>query len=362
MVACLWPFEFHPHNDVVYVPGEQALRFYGLGTAYSREPFPSLPSLSQCNELTIEMTIRPARIFNSGVPCILSFVPEQGPPALVIGAWKKSLVVRLGRPNNAGWKKYREIGIDNVFVAGQTVHLAISFGPHGTTIFVDGRFGRFFPDASLSPVKTPLGRLLLGNSSKGGSLWKGDILALALSDRGLVPTETATGAATGAHPDYIVSNGNLIAHYRLDNMKGNLIPNTSSPGYNIVIPPFFSPLRRTVLEPPRWGVRLSFSSLHDIVLNILGFMPFGFIAMLYVSSAGVIPPRLQSSLVVLAGFLLSLSVELIQVFIPTRSSTLTDLSTNTLGSALGVILYAFVIAVTARNSGSRKLLLRQSWY
>jgi len=340
LVACFWPFEFHPHNDVVHVPG-RGLRFHGTGTAYSRDSFPSLRQLSESGELAVEMTIRPSRIFNSGLPSVFSIAADTGTPALVIGAWKKSLIVRLGRPGNPGWKKYYEIGVGDVFAAGQTVHLVISLGPQGTTIFVDGRFKRSSPAtiANLDASFASLGRLLLGNSPTGGSLWRGEILALALYDRALTLVEIAQGAAAGALPDSLESAGSLIARYRFDKIEGNLIPNTSGPRYDIIIPTYFSPLRRTVLELPGGNARLTLSFLMDIVLNILGFMPFGFLAMLSLGAAAVNSLRRQSTLVVLAGFSLSLGIELIQVLIPTRSSSLIDSATNTLGTALGVLVF-----------------------
>jgi hypothetical protein len=299
------------------------------------------------------MTVKPTRVFNSYLPTILSFTAGEGQPALVIGAWRKSLAVRLGRPESPGWKKYQEIGVDDVFTAGQTVNFVFSLSPRGTTIFVDGKFKGSFPAAYFDASNAPLGRLLLGNSPTGGSLWRGDILALALYDRALTPVEIAQGAAAGAFPQSTATDGRLIANYRFDNKQGNLIPNASGPRYDIVIPTYFSPLRRTILEPPRGGARLTLSAILDIALNVLGFIPFGFLAMLCLDTATAIPTRRQSTVVVLAGFALSLCIELTQAFLPTRSSTLLDLATNTLGAALGVFLHALIGSTTLRKSNFR---------
>lgn len=339
MVACFWPFEFHPHNDVVYVPGEHALRFYGFGTAYSFDSFPSLPALSRSNELTVEMALRPANISNTSLPIILSFAPEVGQPTLVIGAWKNSLIIRLGQPENPKMGKYHDIGVGDVFATGQTVHLVISFGPNGTTIFVDGHPKQSFSDASFDTSTTQLGRLLLGNSLTGRSFWKGDILALALYNRPLTPFEIAQDSSVLSLPDRKESDDGLIARYRFERTQGNLIPNTLSTKFGIVIPTYFVPQRQTVLAPPRGYPLLTFSSIKDLFLNVIGFMPFGILAMMSLSSSTAISPRKQSTLAVSAGFLLSLFIELIQVFIPTRNSTLSDLATNTLGSALGAIVF-----------------------
>jgi len=344
LAACFWPFEFHPHNDVTYVPGEEGLRFYGNGTAYSHDSFPSLSLLSESNELTIEITVRPSCIFNSGAPCILSFSPEQGSPALVIRALNTSLIIRHGLLGNPGGKKYQDIRISDVFTPGHTVHLAVSIGPQGTTIFVDGKSRRFVPGTYSDSSDSTLGRLLLGNSPTGDSLWKGEILALALYNRALAePSETFAGVAVREYLDRMASDGKLIARYRFDKIHNNRILSISAPTYDIIIPTYFAPLRRTVLAPPQGSALLTLSSLKDIVLNVLGFMPFGFLLILILDAANASSPRWRSTTVVIAGFFLSMFIELTQAFLPTRSSSLMDLFANTVGSALGVTLFYIVV-------------------
>lgn len=75
----------------------------------------------------------------------------------------------------------------------------------------------------------------------------------------------------------------------------------------------------------------------DIVNNIVLFMPFG------VGLAWLLTERqkrwtIALILTVMLGMSLSLSVELLQLFLPTRTSTPFDVLTNTLGAGLGAIL------------------------
>jgi glycopeptide antibiotics resistance protein len=51
------------------------------------------------------------------------------------------------------------------------------------------------------------------------------------------------------------------------------------------------------------------------------------------------PTKHTAAIVVLAGFVLSLTIECTQWFLPTRDSDMTDVITNTIGTALGVALY-----------------------
>lgn len=76
----------------------------------------------------------------------------------------------------------------------------------------------------------------------------------------------------------------------------------------------------------------------DIVLNVLGFAPFGFML------APALPARLGRAGAVLAAVLiagaLSFAMEVLQNFLPTRVSSNIDLGCNVLGALLGAILGA----------------------
>lgn len=81
----------------------------------------------------------------------------------------------------------------------------------------------------------------------------------------------------------------------------------------------------------------------DIVVNIAGFIPLGLLAM-----SAMAPNRIsrkktlrQTTLLVLIfGSIISLVIELIQHFwIPGRYSSIYDLITNTLGTAIGIMVY-----------------------
>jgi glycopeptide antibiotics resistance protein len=76
----------------------------------------------------------------------------------------------------------------------------------------------------------------------------------------------------------------------------------------------------------------------DLVMNVLMFVPFGFVYQL-TRPRGAPPdwPR-----VVVLGAMLSGTIETLQLFSPTRYTSLLDLATNTAGAALGAWLFARV--------------------
>ncbi len=102
--------------------------------------------------------------------------------------------------------------------------------------------------------------------------------------------------------------------------------------------------------PPRW-VR------YDIISNLVAYLPFGF----FVALAQ--PRRLPVttlSVTVAVGTLLSLALETLQMFLPTRDASLADLLCNVTGTALGSAL-ALVLSRSPRAKATMSAA-RHRWF
>ena len=86
------------------------------------------------------------------------------------------------------------------------------------------------------------------------------------------------------------------------------------------IPTFFSPRYLTAF---------------DVILNAVAYMPFGALAYLSFRSLG---SPIARAVALCAGF--SFSMEMLQLFVPFRVSSLTDVVSNTVGGAAGALLFA----------------------
>lgn len=82
--------------------------------------------------------------------------------------------------------------------------------------------------------------------------------------------------------------------------------------------------------------------IRQVVLNIIMTIPFGFLFPLTKNK--------KTNLIktILYTFLLSLSIEILQPLINTRSSDITDLITNVLGGIIGYLLYLIFKPLTIR--------------
>jgi glycopeptide antibiotics resistance protein len=116
-----------------------------------------------------------------------------------------------------------------------------------------------------------------------------------------------------------------------------LSPGVGKKGINLVpfkvnavfIKAFFGHGKMSRQTLPRW-----------VYLNLFGnfvlFMPFGFFFAGFLAQSSF---RSSYRVVVLSGCLLSLGLEVFQLFIPTRATDIDDVIFNTVGTCLGVMMF-----------------------
>jgi len=82
----------------------------------------------------------------------------------------------------------------------------------------------------------------------------------------------------------------------------------------------------------------SWSYWKNVMINIGGFVPLGFFFCAYLVSVRRMNRAVLATIVL--GGVVSLTIEVLQAFLPTRDSGMTDLITNTLGTVIGTALYS----------------------
>ena len=249
-----------------------------------------------------------------------------------VGQWRSHLLLGKGIHGKA---TYREMGIRDVLRKDERRFVTITSGVDGSRIYVDGILRESSPRFRLvSMNEKPSGKIVLGNSPTGSEYWTGNLLSLATYDRALTGKEISEHFHGSNKP----GKERPVSLYLFDEHSGTLA-HDSVGNRHLVIPSRFEVLKKTILVPPWEDFQLNRSYLMDILTNILGFIPFGFFfsAYLRVRKPRSIYHVLFISLLIGGG--LSLFIELIQVYLPTRSSQLTDVITNILGTVLGITLF-----------------------
>jgi hypothetical protein len=210
-----------------------------------------------------------------------------------------------------------------------------------TVIYIDGILNKIVPDFTLLPIDNELsGRMILGNAPDGTHAWNGSFFSLAVYNQAVRKAEVLEhyqgdfgGPAMPA------------ALYLFNEHSGELIHDYSGSGHDLMIPPVFQPLRRTVLGMTDKGFFFSRSNLNDIAINIVGFMPFGFLVSAWLRlSKNLSAPRVYG-ISLFFGFCLSLAIELIQIYLPARDSSLMDVISNTMGTVAGILIFKHAFPV-----------------
>lgn len=345
----LTPFSFSPPNRVKSLDDPPGLQFNALGVATSRgsirgaEQFPG-------NSLSIHLMIEPDDEPRSGLGTILSIEDNGRTAPLIIAQWKDSLVVRvrdLARASRGYWE------IDAAgFRAGKTHFVTITSGPtSGTAIYLDGvATGNTRRRAIIRGEETFDGRLLLGCLGNGSAGWRGKLFGLAITSTVLDSDEIA------AQYDRVRSGGfkalresrDLVALYDFDftspgpDREGLLhsVSNQVSDSAlgELEIPLIFAPVRPETFAVPKLRDMKADWFLRDLLRNIAGFFPFGFVAALILIRRRSTRSYVIALQVALLGALLSLGIETVQIALPMRSSSLSDLSLNAIGATIGAVI------------------------
>jgi len=342
LLAGLWPLDFWPENKVRWLQDQNGVQFYGQAMVFTQLPAPySLhPTLYTLHPFSIELWLQPATEESFHIGHIFSILDEQGSERFFVGQWRSHLILGKGIHGKA---TYREIGTRDVLKKGDKRFVTITSGVDGTNIYVDGILLKSSPRFHLfSMNEKPSGKILLGNSPTGGEYWTGNLLSLAIYDRALTGEEVSQHFPQHIHRPKKSEGERLASLYLFDEHSGTLAHDRVG-DHHLLIPPRFKALKKTILVPPWEDFRFTRSYLMDVLTNILGFIPFGFFlsAYLWMRKPRSIF-RLLLTTIIIAGCL-SLSIEMIQVYLPTRSSQLTDVITNILGTAVGVGLFFKII-------------------
>lgn len=354
LVAGLWPFNFWAKNEVDWLKDRNGVHFYGQGIIFSApEPGTSQSPLFPDGPITIELWLQPESGTYPYLPRILSVYDGKESEVFFLGQWKSHFAVSTQDLDAKGQRIYRNTGVENALSKGQERHIAITADEIGTRIYIDGSLGLVYPNYSFLPKdRKTLKQIILGNSPTGKGYWKGNIYSLAIYQRSLTGEQVKQHFQdwiNGKPPSLLKDDDQSpISYFPFNERTGTRIQDHINPR-NLLLPPRLKVPQKVILSPPWKDFRLNLSFFSDIMINILGFVPLGVFASRLIRKS-ITSARQSFIIVTLFGFFLSLTVESIQVYLPTRHSQLMDVLTNTIGTALGIVLFHLSQSLTIRKA------------
>jgi VanZ family protein len=353
----LWPFHA-PRNDVSWLSERDGLFLGKHGSLVSANPLEAKGTPAD-NSCTLEIWLRPNRIDSGGVGMIVaSHSPASQLTTFALRQFRGGLVI--GRESPHSVPKQTEIYVGEVFGGDKPVLVTITSSGSGTATYVDGVLRKAVPNFIFSS-RDLMGQMIVGNAASTAYSWSGQLKGIAIYDHELVAADVLQGFADWTRGSQFggYKDEGVVARYLFDERQGRVVRNQVDAATNLLIPERFFVLDQQFLERPWDEFRPTPSYLKDVLINIVGFVPLGFIV--YAYFAKIRKVKRATWLAVALGFATSLTIEVLQAFLPTRDSGMTDLITNTLGTALGVILFTgclklrwFDIAGVSSVSGLEK--------
>lgn len=332
LIAGLWPFNPFPHNDVSWVTGESGLRFGLHGIVWTDEALPMWASGSG-KGCTLELWLIPENGDDQNTILAIA-TPEQAERFRMVQYGDEVLFQREILRGSQG-RRVVEIEVAHAFHANRPVYLAIAGDETGTAAYVDGklagrsaRFGLTHEDLE--------GKLYFGAAITRFATWQGTLKGIRVSGRKLDESEIRGNFSAGFPVPEMPAAAAETAAYWFREGEGSAARAQESRSPALQIPQYFTLPRKPVLSPPWKEFHANRKYIEDIALNIVGFMPLGFAFLpLFLKRFG---DHRAVGRIVVFGFAVSLLIELCQAWIPSRSSGMTDLITNTTGTYLGALV------------------------
>jgi VanZ family protein len=334
LVAGLWPFG-SPKNEVAWLDSDNGLRFGRHGVVLSSVAMPP-PAAGTDASRSLEIWLEPHR--SKGRETILSLEgSERARAPFVLQQNGDKIVIQRLNVDEEGNPHVAELTVGGG-LAKKPVFVTVTLGGQETSLYIDG------VEASTSTISGRTsgdfsGRLVLGDSVTGSNSWSGRIRGLAIYYLRLAPQRVLAHYQdwTQKHRPALIENDQAVALYLFGEESGNVVHNQLSSALDLIIPARYMVLRPAFLSLPWRHYHATWSYWGDVGVNIVGFVPFGFFFFAYFSAVrGTNNPAIST---ILLGFLTTLTIEVLQAYLPTRDSGMNDLITNTLGTALGVLLY-----------------------
>lgn len=333
LVAGLWPFDPFPSNQVTWLAKQHGIHLARRAILWTKTPL-GTPEQSKNSPCSVEIWVEPAETIWSGT--LLAFFDPVNHDQLRLAQSRDGLLIRKSGRGELEQRR-SAFSVLHTLEGGRRALLSIIGGPASVSIFLDGRLVEDRPGYVLRRGQVS-GQLILGTSPVYDSVWSGNIYGLALYGRTLTAAEVVRHFQTWTRNGRPATEQNEepVALFLFNEGAGDRVENQVSAGAPLEIPKHFTLPHQVFLQRPWDEFRRTPGYLSDVAINVAGFIPLGFFCCLYARSN---PAETRPAFkIILLGAGISLLIEALQSFLPTRSSGMTDLITNTSGTALGVYI------------------------
>jgi len=348
----LRPKDFTFTNGANWISERPGICFSKYGIAYT-DPFVESieEGISELNGFSIIIAFKPENFHEKGFNFILSIHNGKNCDQLLVGQWRSYIIIMNGDdyPNK---RKTPRVAANIFSPTPRITFLTISTSKEGTKVYVGSQLVKTNSDLILRFPKGDKTRLILGNSVYGKHSWNGEIYGLAFYDFPLNTHETVFHTKRW-HKERDLSfaeKGKPAVLYLFDEKIGKRAFDHGKRKLHLEIPTRMHALEKIILSPPWIGSELNRNYFIDIIVNIIGFIPLGFVLSITLFKFNITSEKRVVLMTVASCFILSLAIEIIQAWMPSRSSSMLDLISNTSGALIGAVIYMLIIRLVGAEA------------
>lgn len=340
----LRPRAWFVENDAHLLPAPGGLQFGGNGIAFVRDLHLDLHDDKPAG-FTIELAATPGSDRSPGFSPLLVISDGTDERQLAVWQYQRALIVMNGDDYDYQRRQPRLVA-RNVLTPDQEQLLTITSGAQGTRLYIDGEHAAAMQNWRLTfPQRRPL-HLVLGNSIYAKHGWIGRLHGLAIFAESM-DAESIKQRFDRWSVDHTftpLSMPSLQVLYTFAESSDQSVKDESGGSQHLHLPVHLQALKRSILSMPGKAARWNRNLMRDMLINILGFIPLGLVFAVFLMRSFSINQQKRVWLAVAMCLLLSLSIEIVQAWIPNRTSSLPDLMLNTIGGWIGVMLANKVVA------------------
>ncbi len=328
--AGLSPFHA-PENEVRWLANRNGVAFSNYGTVLSTGEIQP----ARIGSLSVEIWLKSARGWDAGT--ILALYSPREPHQFLLQESVSDLMIRTRATDSM---RDTRLYVDNVFERAPAVLLTVTADSQGMRVYQDGRLSKTFPGSYVAAHLLPF-RVVLGTEPMDVDGWRGQIYALALYNTKLDAARVANHFRSwkqNGRPA-VGEEDKALAVYCFNERAGRIVHNAVVQGVDLIIPSRFTTVDQVFLKPPWLEYRDDADAPKNILINVGGFIPLGFCYCAYWARRQSM--RTAAVRAIGLGIAVTFTIEILQAFLPTRQSGVTDLFTNTLGTCIGAALYCW---------------------
>ncbi len=334
VLLMLWPYDFTCvvcRNDVKWVPQGEGIAFASHGILRSISPPAALGRrIAAANRFSVETWAAAAAPDRTGPARIVSYSWDPFHRNFTIGQDNSDLVVRVRMDKHDPNGMAEEMHIPGVFATGGMRHIVMMYDGASRCVYVDGEQRECLPAPGASLASWNISYpLLFGNERTGDRPWLGRLARVAVFDRALTLSEVRDRYRAGIGAK---ESGGPVALFTFAEGAGRVAHDTGGlrPAADMQLP-------RTFINDANLPFKLEARAESDFFENLLLFFPLGLLLGVGFLSRTASSYRAFAASLFVAAITCGV-LELLQMFVAGRTSSLFDLASGVVGAVSGGVI------------------------